>query len=462
MVEKFSMLLMAVNWNSLKELILKVFFNSLFLFNFRNDYKKNIVLLLCVVLLVITAWVPWILFPVSIILLLLASKLKPKDAKLILVTVFPFLSVAITLIQLFEPSLRYYQSDFIGYYNNYLFFLDLNGLQNTLSNFWNGFIFGGGIEIGLPILNFLFSAIIQEPAPYVFKLFHLLLLQALLINLLFLISKKLSLNIHEFIILICFIYVFIKFGSLFNHLRQTYSSFFILLALFSSRKMIALLLLFTAICFHLSAIFIYPLTRWLMFSRKSYNKYLVISIIISFVLLSILPLIFDLMLASNIGDRMLNRVLWFFYRAQEAESLAAYFEAFVLRIAYFIPILIFSVLLKRTYTDGFKISLFIFLFIFAFWYLPGLPLRIFEVFILLLPGYLYFLCLKRTELKTIIPYLVLIPFVLIHSITWMTSDFYFYEFTYSAKPFNYIDLLFQEYRYIDRDGLPSINEINGE
>lgn len=411
---------------------------------------------LLIFLSAVAAWLPWLLFPFSIVVLLAGSMLTIADSKVILVIALPFVLLAILLMSLGEPSLRYAQSDFVSYYNNYLSFLPFTDSGISSYNQINRFPYGGGLEVGLPIIHFLVANIIQAPTPLSVKLFHIILLETLLIVALYVVAKKYKLNIRSFIILLCFVFVFIKFGGIFNHLRQSYASLLMIIALFSESRNLKRALFLVSCSFHLSSLLLYPIYRWLLFSRVNFKKIILLLVSLSFLLGILVPLVLEAVAATFYSSFFLDKIFWSFYRSQEEGSVLNNLSSIAIRLAYLVPIILFCIVTKTTRNHVFEISLFTGIVVLSFWFLPSLPIRVFQIIFLILMGYLYFMSFGRGGRGGLLSNIILILFLSAHMFLWSSNVFYFYEFPeFSTIPFSYVSLLTEESYFIDRLGLPS-------
>ena len=415
------------------------------------------VTILFLFLLSVAGWLPFLLFPISMMCLLVASKLITKDAKTILATTMPFALFAMAITILGEPTLRYADSDFVAYYNNYLSFLIEREVSSSTSAHWGGAPWGGGVEVGIPSLHFIFSKIIQAPAPFVVKLFHAILLESLLVCILFQISTKLKLKIQDFVILICFVFVFIKFSGMFNHLRQSYSSLIIILALFSDSKFKRKLLVLCACTFHLSTLVVYPLCNWLFYSRVKYKMVMIFSVFFAAVIIVLMPFLVDLVAAQFKNSLILSKIIWSLFRSQEENSVLNSLITTLTRLMYLLPIIILAIATKKIKTDGFLISLFVFIIVLSFYFLPGFAVRIFQIFLMVMVGYLYFASFNKRTYRSPLVYSILIFFLFVHTILWLRNSFYFYELPLiSSEPFEYLSVITEERYIINRQSLPTI------
>jgi len=389
---------------------------------------------------------------------MLASKLVTEDAKFIVVLSLPFVLFSMAITILGEPTLRYADSDFVAYYNNYLSFFITDEVSRSSSAHWGGFPWGGGLEIGIPTLHFIFAHIIQAPAPFVVKFFHALLLESLLVCVLFQISKKHRLKVQNFAILMCFVFIFIKFSGMFNHLRQSYSSLIILLAIFSDSKFKRRLLFFFACTFHLSALVVYPLCNWLFFSRKKYKKIVVLIAVFAGVTIVFMPVLVDIISSQFKNSLIFSKVIWSLMRSQEDESVMNSLVTTATRLIYLLPIIVISITMKKVKNDGFQISFFVFIIVLSLYFLPGFAVRLFQIFLMVMVGYLYFITIGKDKYKNYFVYVTLISFLLVHTILWLRNSFYFYELQVfsSAVPFEYLSVLTDESSIVNRVSLPTI------
>jgi hypothetical protein len=422
-----------------------------------NKLKTSPILLaLLIFLSAVAAWLPWLLFPFAIVVLLAGSMLTIADSKAILAIALPFVLLAILLMSLAEPSLRYAQSDFVSYYNNYLSFLPFGyaGISSMAET--KGFAFGGGLEAGVPILHFIFAHIIQTPAPFVVKLFHILLLETLLMVALYGIAKNYKLNVRVFMVFLCFVFVFIKFGGIFNHLRQSYASLIMLIALFSESRSLKKVLFAVACSFHLSSLILYPFYHWLLFSRVGFKKIILLVVSLSFLLGALIPFVLEIVVSQFYSSSVADKILWSFFRSQEEESVENHLSSIATRLAYLVPIIVFCVVTKTTHNPVFKISILTSVVVLSFWFLPSLLTRVFQIIFLILMGYLYFMSFGRRGRASLFSSITVILFLCAHMILWSSNVFYFYEFPeFSSTPFSYVSLLTEESYFIDRWSLPS-------
>lgn len=422
----------------------------------KQGVRSGIIFIL-LLLLSFTAWLPSLLFPLSTLILLSASKMVKSDARLVISIALPFAFLAIAITILGEPTLRYADSDFVAYYNNYLGFLPGKLLEGTTSFIWQGFPWGGGVEVGIPSLHFIFAFVLNAKAPFAVKLLHVLLLEVLLFLALLKVSKKLKLTLQDFVILICLVLVFAKFSGMFNHLRQSYSSLIILMALFSQRKSSRMLLFFLACSFHLSAVVVYPICYWLINSRKNYKSLLILTILFAISVALLLPLFIESLVSGYKNDFIISKLVWSLFRSQEEGSVINSLLTTLTRLAYVIPLLFFPLLTRYWKGEGFQISLFIFLTVFSLYFLPGFAVRVFQIFLIVMLGYLYFRSLELSKYRSTFYYTTIVFFLFIHSTLWFQNSFYFYETSrVNIKPFSFLSLLSKERDVVSRQQLPPI------
>lgn len=140
--------------------------------------------------------------------------------------------------------------DFISYYNNYLF--SYNGEYEEI------FEYGKGIEIFVPILNLIFSVIIDEPYPYVLKLLHSICLFSLVLTLVIQIGNYHKIGFNSTSLLFLCVIVLIQPLLMIQFLRQAYGALFVLIAIFTMDKRLRRLLLILAVMSHITSIIMYP------------------------------------------------------------------------------------------------------------------------------------------------------------------------------------------------------------
>lgn len=188
--------------------------------------------------------------------------------------------------------------DFASYYNNYIFILEGRDYSQ-----W--FAYGGGIEFGLPILNYLISLLVDAPKPFMVFFIHSLLFNALFVLLVSKLCKYEQVSGSRVILLLILSFLYFRFYTNLNAIRQGYSSFFILFAFFSSAKSMRLFWLVIASIFHLSAIPVYFLLRYVMQinAKNFYQNVSKIFIFFTLLIISIYVLL-NFTITSVLSDKL--------------------------------------------------------------------------------------------------------------------------------------------------------------
>ncbi len=348
----------------------------------------------------------------------------------------------------------YHESDFTSYYNNFLTF------DEWFKGDW--FVYSGGVEVGLPFINFILSFIVDEK-PYLFLIAHLLIQIGLLIYLAKLIKEKFALSLFEFGVLLGFLFAFYKYLGMLNHMRQGYSSVFILIALYSSGKR-KNAFIFIACLFHISTFLVYPLARLIYISkdigRKKHLVYL--SIPAAFIFF----FAFDFFGQLSSMDNFLMEKLVFTFR--EREGVSAYISSFfysLIKIFYLLPLLI----LNEFYSDkddkqNLRLSMLaIIVPILALSFLPSFVSRLYEFVLVTSLGLLYFYFYINCKAQgRLIARSVVIGFLLILNFRWFMLDNSFYARypLFSSEPFYYFDSLIEESSRISRFDLPALEDVD--
>ncbi|MEI7251148.1 MULTISPECIES: EpsG family protein [Pectobacterium] len=157
------------------------------------------------------------------------------------------------------------KDDLSDYYKNFI------ALSN--GNVMAIFEFGGGIEFGFSLVSFLISCIFPYCSPRLFLFFHLVFINALYFIFLHHFLMKKTRNKSLFILVSC---LFLGFTGESNLLRQSYSSIFILFALFSNEKNKFFFYIALATIFHFSAVIIFFYLKFFM--NINFKRFLVFSI----------------------------------------------------------------------------------------------------------------------------------------------------------------------------------------
>lgn len=348
----------------------------------------------------------------------------------------------------------YEESDFTGYYNNYLKFL-FNGFN--LENFE----YGAGIEVILPFINYLLSLVLKTNNPYLVLYMHSFFLMLLIYYLIYLISKHHKLELKETILLFTFTIVLFKYGTALNHLRQTYASIFILIAIFSKNNKYIFILL--SIFTHLSSIIIYPLVKFLLMERsaKRIKMFTLICILMSGTIYILFFNFYSLIMHTDFI--LLEKIKFALIYLKKDLDITKYLMTSSVASFYLIILALLFFLLKnnKVYSQWNLYAMIVFLISFSF--LPGISFRLLDPILTISIGYLFFKYL-RIELKLKQAYLVGILIIIFFQFKWMIFNIgYYQKYPWiSYKPFYYIFTYFEQKDLVDRYSLPHLKDVNIE
>lgn len=426
---------------------------------FDNDIKVisfDVVLCITSVMFLI-AFAPVLSFFVSILGLILLGHFKSNNLKSYYY-IFATSGCVSTLISATShPVFLYSESDFTIYYYNYQLFLD-SGFNTKF------FFFAGGVEFGVPLLNYIFSVLIGHPMPFMVKLLHACIQTLLLYFCITKISQHHNLNLKNTALLLAFMLLFFKYGSTLNHLRQGYSSFFIIIALYSHR--LRLPFFFIALFFHLSALVIYPLLKFLLFSKdkKHLRRFSLIVIIGGVGIYLGLDLVSALILNSDY--QLLGKLVWAFRHSIEGNGAVDSFKGTLFASIYFFPLLLLGIYAALFYKQriSFNYNILAMLsFLLSFSFLPGLTIRVLSSLLLIMMGYFYFLYFYYF-IKFKQSFIFSFIFLSFFTFNWVGfTPLYFYSYPmFDYKPFYYVSTFMTEKRAIRRYTLPSQLEITIE
>lgn len=404
------------------------------------------------------AFSPPVSFVISIFsLVFICPELNGRYKQLSSMTLMYIMSAfSLSIANASEAIIHYAESDFTTYYNNYLLFLD-NGF--TL----DGFEFGGGAEVGVPLLNYLFSLVIGEPLPYMIKFLYSMGQFFLLLVLCHKIQRHHNFSMVELCFLVALTLIFVKFAALQNHLRQGFSSLFILIFIFSDKKKLSRYGYFLlAIAFHLSAVIILPLMICILsFDKANMQRAIIFgSIFLGGFIYAIFSLIesYTAFFTGPFWGKLIWSVLKFQDKAYVADSVLISVKVSFFLLLNFI-ILIF---LKGTYATVVRRSIALSLvIIFSFCYLPGVG-RIVSPIYLILTGYYYFLTF-RLCLSVPVRKMVVLLICCAMQVNWFLSPLYYRDIEpVDIVPFFYMEKLFYTQGFKARANLPSRDELVGE
>ncbi|ACJ28351.1 hypothetical protein swp_1568 [Shewanella piezotolerans WP3] len=402
--------------------------------------------------IIFICFAPFLSFVTCSLSLFFLSSSKPNISKdsgvwyLIVCTFFLFVSTSISAYS--QPIFLYEEQDFTTYYNNYIYFLN-NGFN------LDGFIFGAGAEIGLPLLNYFLSLIIGAGYPYLVKLCYILFQMTLFLSIIAIIAEKYSVSWKRLALLIALMFLFFKYGATLNHLRQGFSSFFVVLALFSAARRNKVIFILLACTFHVSALVVYPILYYVFKERSfkaTFHNAIVISVI-SVVGFIGFKLMMDYVLASDLF--FLAKAKSAFLKVSDENFYVVALKGAVVASIYAIfalLILLFAKVKKNVFNQLFLLVVITI----GFGYIPGMTTRIFASVFTILMGYYFFLVFNQ-EYKFSHRILLSVSLLVIFSTNWyLNSAIFYYNFPLvSQEPFYYLNDLFIEHGYVIRRDLPS-------
>ncbi|OBU32393.1 EpsG family protein [Photobacterium phosphoreum] len=341
------------------------------------------------------------------------------------------------------------EDDFTTYYNNYIQLLD--------GNYKALFYFGGGIEIGLPLLNLLIANLLKLPYPYMLKSIYILLFIFFAISLTnqsakYLKNKVGETHINKMFLLLCYL-LFMKLSMLLTIERQAIASYFILLAVFTDSKK-KYIWIFIGSLFHLTTPFVYLVVNKVIKINdyKLLFKYSVIVVIFSFFLINALNLIWTLFPNPKLGYLMMYI---------DSPGLIDNERRKVLKeILYFIPILTLSFfcLQKKMNIKMLPSVLFLIILMFSLSNLPGVPIRLCMPILFFMVGYYFYSIIKKYNVKFQI--LIVIFFSFLFSLQTFKAVGYYSRYPMiSSSPAYYVKYFFESKSYINREALPRIEQI---
>lgn len=419
--------------------------NSVELCVFKPNYRFTF---FCIAFFLILAFTPFLLLPITIIGLIfigLAKYQKEYNKYIILFSFFASLGMLINVMSI--PNFLNQSDDFVTYYNNYLSLYS--------GDFKAIFQFGGGIEIGLPLINLLLSKIINADYPYVVKFFHCVILLIIYLFVITLIIKKFRLDWKNTSLLIGLLFCFFKLSLAVYFLRQGYSSLFILMGLFVVTPWLRRLCYLIAVLFHSSAIVVIPMIYFLLMvkNKKKHLLFRVCCIIVSIFLW------FSISTLSSISfdNVFLQKLNFFFFYLSNEEYVFNSIKSSMVSMLYLIPLLLLMLFSKGNYKSTNNLSIVsIFIFTFSFSFLPSITTRVLMPILTFFIGYLYFLSfnsLRNVNVKM----LLMLFSVFSLNINWIFNDaLYYYKYPMvSTTPFYYISSNFTSGSTIDRSSLPS-------
>ena len=386
--------------------------------------------------------------PVGLVLIFLGLLLGFKGININPMVIFILYFQCLVLIYFSsnssEANLLYKESDFVSYYNNYIYFI-ANGFD------FSGFEYSSGFEFALPLLNFFLSILIPSPNPYLLKFIYVFLQFFLLAVLLLKIRDYHSLSVAQLFTLTLAILLFLKLAALQNHFRQGVSSLLLLIAVFSTSKK-SWFFYILACAFHLSAIFIYPLVRTIIHYKRYHLE--VIFVAVSFAFIIFAPILVNVI---SYQTPFVGKLAWSMLRFADEDNLVKSI------ITNLINVLTFSFLwliASRTNQNEISRSLrIIVVFLLTLGFIPSFG-RILAPIFLVLTGYFVWLVFINSKFKSLLkPFLFFMMIIL--QIRWINSELYYYDM---SQPFDFTYVysrLLDTYpvETINRAALPALDDI---
>ena len=366
------------------------------------------------------------------------------------------ISLSIALIASGQPVFLFLEQDFTTYYNNYYDFYS-KGFSTQF------FPFGKGIEIGLPLTNYLLTKIIDGPYPNLVKFYHAFFQSVLLIILVVKIRNYEKINFHSSVFLLAISFLFFKFPSTLNHLRQGYASALMLIAIFSVGRFSTFIWLLLAASFHLSSLALYPLIKFVLTKQKARNLKipLYISAFVSVVIYMMLDKIVLFLSATDID--LLGKLVYGFDKSLDVDYIIANVKIITTAVMYLIPIFLYGVWTRykrNYYPELFWNVVFLMSVVVFFIYLPAIPIRSFSSVFYFGIGYIYFVTIINSGNKKFS--LVIISSITIFIVTrWISSPWMNFNYPlFGETPLYYSNSLFFESDYVGRSSLPLFENIN--
>lgn len=342
----------------------------------------------------------------------------------------------------------YYQDDFVTYYNNfYCMYSSDNGCFKAF----------GVSEPGLPVINFIFSLIVWNPYPRAVLFLHSVVQLSLIMSFFYFSQRSNKDGISGFVLLCAAVLVFYKSGSQLLHLRQGYSSIFIVGALLFSSYRKKYGFLFFAFLFHNTAIIIYPICSFILYGSNRRRN------IASACLVCLIPFIY--LLVSYMSDfifrvpLLANRLAFLVNNSTQDSSLLSSLVNSINRILYVLPLFFSSLYLyyfrKNQQANSYlSMSLLLIVCFVVSSYLPSFQ-RVFAPIAYILMGFIYYSHFKEFYSNNTLRLLLIFLWVLT-CLKWFMDPIYFYSAIpkYDYYPFYYLDYYSETSGYIDRSRLP--------
>ena len=419
-----------------------------------NNVK--VIFVFCIFVIFPALYSPMLGFLFLILILFTLSYLKlDGEQSFLIFNISGFLlSVFLALIAASQPLFLHEAQDFTTYYNNYLDFY-YYGFS------FEFFEFGSGYEVGLPTLNYILSVIIDKEAPYLVLFSYALLQSFLLVLLVRKICIYFSLESSKSLAVLALMFLFFKFPTTLNHLRQGFSSFFVLLAIFSIRNYKVYFYFFAATFFHSSAFVIFFVVKLMIFGVNK-RKFLVSTFFVLFLSVSIYFLI-PKFLSLFSGYQLIGKVLYGFINSGNDELILNNLVKAVSASFYIISLIAFNIYMfykaksiVPKYTYGLALAV---VSIFSFFYLPGIVVRAFSPLLFILTGYFFFDSFF-SRLNIFKSLSIVIVYIIFIFLSWFRSPVMFYNYPFlGGEPFYYYSSLNEEKGWTNRRKLPLPSEV---
>ncbi|SBS65355.1 EpsG family protein [Vibrio splendidus] len=366
------------------------------------------------------------------------------------------LSLSIALIASGQPVFLFLEQDFTTYYNNYYDFYS-NGFSAQF------FPFGKGFEVGLPLTNYFLTKIIDGPYPNLVKFYHAFFQSILLLVLVMKIRRFEKANFHSAIFLLALSFLFFKFPSTLNHLRQGYASVLMLIAIFSVGRISIFFWIILAASFHLSSLALYPLIKFVLTKQKARNLKIPLYIF-AFISVSVYMILDTIVLFLSATDvDLLGKLTYGFNKSLDVEYIIDNMKIIITAVMYLVPIFLYGIwnrYKKNCYPDLFWNVVFLMSVVVFFIYLPAIPIRSFSSIFYVGIGYIYFVTMMNNG-KNQINLLIISGIALFIVTRWISSPWMSFNYPlFGTTPLYFSDSLFFESDYVGRSSLPLFENIN--
>lgn len=338
--------------------------------------------------------------------------------------------------------------DFTSYYN---YFLDIHYKYVSLSEL----IKYSFPEIGLPLVNYISEIVINNIEPYKLKSIYLIIHLTGLYIIINLVSIRLKFNNGQLAIFSCLTIVFFNSIIGIQVSKQTISSIFILIGIFSERKPFRTISILCAVVFHLSALLIYPLSMFLLKkrSRKDIIYVLFTVVIVNVLLLFIIPRISSFL----IGIPVLDKLDFTIRMMSDPERVLQSLRTSLMLLIYLSPLVIYSFLFRQypqiSYVNNVMILIILVL---GFCYFPGINNRVFLIQFYIFLGFYYALVfLKEGNLNKLNEFsarllLLFVAVIMLINTHFLKAGAYSRFDIVGETPFYYMSTLDEEVGRINR------------